>query len=46
MQFAQATAGYATSKGGILFTRDHPLPEALVPKLVEARLAEIAATGR
>jgi uncharacterized protein YdhG (YjbR/CyaY superfamily) len=45
-QFPEDTAGYALSKGGILFTPDHPLPEALVLKLIEARLAEIAATGR
>ena len=45
-QFAGDLTGYNTSKGGILFTPDHPLPEALIAKFIAARLAEIAATGR
>ena len=39
-------AGFKTSKSGILFTPAHPLPRALVERIVRARQAEIAATGR
>ena len=35
-------AGWRTSKGTIQFTPDRPLPEALVRKIVRARLAENA----
>ena len=45
-QFPLETAGFKTTAGAISFTPDHPLPETLVRKLIEARLAEIAATGR
>ena len=38
--------GYATSKGGVTFPPDAPLPVKLVKKLVEARLAEIATRGK
>jgi uncharacterized protein YdhG (YjbR/CyaY superfamily) len=34
-------AGYETGKGSIRFVPDRPLPEALVRKLVAARIAEI-----
>jgi uncharacterized protein YdhG (YjbR/CyaY superfamily) len=34
--------GFKTSIGTIQFTVDHPLPEALVRKIIKARLAEIA----
>lgn len=36
-------AGFKTSKSGILFTPDHPLPTDLVYRILDARLAEIAA---
>lgn len=44
-QFSDDLAGYKTSKGGVLFTPAHPLSESLIHKLVDARLAEIAAIG-
>lgn len=42
-QLAAECAGFKTSKSGILFSPAHPLPEALVLRIVETRLAEIAA---
>lgn len=36
-------AGFKTSKSGVLFTPDRPLPEALVAQIVALRQAEIAA---
>lgn len=38
--------GYDTSKGTVRFTPDRPLPEALVTKLVKARMAETDASSR
>jgi len=38
--------GFSTSKGTIRFTTDKPLPEALVKKIVQARINEIDALGR
>ncbi|OJH33984.1 SRPBCC domain-containing protein [Cystobacter ferrugineus] len=38
--------GYTTSKSGVTFPPDKPLPAKLVKALVQARLAEIAARGK
>jgi uncharacterized protein YdhG (YjbR/CyaY superfamily)/uncharacterized protein YndB with AHSA1/START domain len=38
--------GYTTSKSGVTFPPDKPLPAKLVKTLVQARLAEIAARGK
>lgn len=38
--------GYATSKSGVTFPPDKPLPAKLVKMLVQARLAEIATRGK
>lgn len=37
---------FKTSKSGVLFTPDAPLPEPLIRALLAARQAEIAAKGR
>lgn len=34
---------FKTSKSGVLFTPDHPLPDALLRAIIETRQAEIAA---
>ena len=39
-RFWKELKGFAHSKGTIRFTSDKPLPEALVEKLVKARVAE------
>jgi uncharacterized protein YdhG (YjbR/CyaY superfamily) len=36
---------FKTSKSGVLFTPDRPLPEALLRAILTARMAEIAAGG-
>jgi len=38
--------GYSTSKSGVTFRPDKPLPAKLVKRLVQARLAEIATGGK
>ena len=43
---ASELEGFRTAKGTIQFTPDHPLPEALVRRIVAARLAELATGGR
>lgn len=37
------TDGFKTSKSGVLFTPDRPLPPALIHRILDLRLAEIAA---
>ena len=44
-EHADALKDFPTSKGTIRFTTDAPLPDALVTRIVRARLAEIAARG-
>jgi uncharacterized protein YdhG (YjbR/CyaY superfamily) len=39
-------AGYRASKGTVQFTPERPLPEAVVKKIVQARMAEIDATAK
>lgn len=38
---AEDVRGFKSSKSGVLFTPDRPLPPALVRKIIELRLAEI-----
>jgi len=40
--FKNELEGYDTSKGTIRFQPDHPLPAALVRKIVKMRIAENA----
>lgn len=40
--FENELAGFKTSIGAIQFTVEKPLPEALVTRIIKARLAEIA----
>lgn len=42
-RFKEELRGFATSKGTVRFQPDHPLPAALVRKLVAARAAENSA---
>ena len=45
-QFAADLTDYKTTPGAIQFTHAHPIPEALVLRLIDARLAEIAQKHR
>lgn len=45
-RFPELTRGFKTTPGAISFTPSRPLPDPLVAALVQARLAEIAATGK
>jgi uncharacterized protein YdhG (YjbR/CyaY superfamily) len=45
-QLATETIGWKTSKSGILFTPETPLPEPLVARILTLRQSEIAAMGR
>jgi uncharacterized protein YdhG (YjbR/CyaY superfamily) len=40
---AYQLTGFATSKGGVRFQPDHPLPEAVVESIVRARIDEVEA---
>jgi len=44
-QLANQTAAYTSTKGSLHFPVDEPLPEALVRKLLEVRMAEALGTG-
>ena len=44
-QLAGQTAGYTSTKGSLHFPVDEPLPEALVRKLLEVRMAEAFGNG-
>lgn len=37
---------FETTKGGIRFTPEHPLPAALVKKIIKARIKQIEERGR
>lgn len=41
-EMEQELKGWCTSKGTIQFTPEHPLPEALVRRIIAGRLAEMA----
>ena len=43
---ADELAGFRTTKGSVHFTPEAPLPDALVERLVRARVADIEAGGR
>jgi len=40
-KLADRLTGFQTSKSGVLFTPEHPLPDDLVRTIIAARLAEI-----
>jgi uncharacterized protein YdhG (YjbR/CyaY superfamily) len=44
-QLAKETAAYTSTKGSLHFRVNEPLPEALVRKLLEARMAEAFDNG-
>ena len=45
-ELADELQGLVSAKGSVRFPCDEPLPEALVRRLVEARLQEIQRAGR
>jgi uncharacterized protein YdhG (YjbR/CyaY superfamily) len=45
-QLAKETEGYTKTKGSLHFPVDNPLPEKLVKKLLDARIAEVSVTRR
>ena len=45
-QLPNELRGYATTKSSVHFPVDRPLPKALVKKLIEVRLAELARRAR
>lgn len=45
-QFADQLEGYSMTKSALHFPLDRPLPDTLVRKLLEARLAEVERRGR
>ena len=44
-QLAEETVGYTSPRGSLHFPVDKPLPEALVRKLLEVRMAEAFTNG-
>ena len=42
-QLGDELEGYAMTKSSLHFSDDHPLPKALVKKLIQVRLAEVEA---
>ena len=44
-QLAEETAAYTSTRGSLHFPVDEPLPEALVRKLLEMRMAEAFGNG-
>ena len=40
---AAETVGFKTSKSGVLFTPQQPLPDAILHRIIDLRLAELAA---
>jgi uncharacterized protein YdhG (YjbR/CyaY superfamily) len=45
-QFTAALTGFKTTPGAIQFTPDHRIPDDLILRLIDTRLAEIALKGR
>ena len=45
-ELADLLTDYVTAKGSIRFAKDQPMPADLVRSLIDARLSEIARTGR
>jgi uncharacterized protein YdhG (YjbR/CyaY superfamily) len=45
-QLAKETEGYTKTKGALHFPIDEPLPEELVKKLLDVRMAEAFSPGR